>query len=114
WLEPEYAFATGAVESAFLAALKGNVATAWQPFVAAGFHTCGFCKDRRHGESLNLWIPGEDVVFIAPSMVLHYVTVHAYCPPDDFVRAVLQCPAQGSDLFLERVHRFWTSPMPSR
>jgi hypothetical protein len=31
-----------------------------------------------------------------PQMVAHYVEGHGYRPPEEFVQAVLACPAQGS------------------
>jgi hypothetical protein len=33
------------------------------------------------------------VTFVAPDMVIHYVVVHGYRPPEDFVKAVLESPS---------------------
>jgi hypothetical protein len=41
--------------------------------------------------SAEIRVLGKDsVIFAAPDMIFHYVTVHHYCPPDVFIRAVLQ------------------------
>lgn len=34
--------------------------------------------------------------YAAPSMILHYVIEHNYCPPSDFIRAVIDGPKPGS------------------
>ncbi|WP_249375347.1 hypothetical protein [Streptomyces sp. I05A-00742] len=34
-------------------------------------------------------VSADGTWFIAPDLVLHYVTDHGYLPPDDFVEAVL-------------------------
>ena len=43
-----------------------------------------------------MWIPTESVVYVAPELVTHYVEVHGYQPPVEFIAAVLACPPQGS------------------
>lgn len=40
----------------------------------------------------NLWIPGDGCVYVAPSLVAHYIRAHRYAPPQEFVDAVLRCP----------------------
>jgi len=49
----------------------------------------------------NLLIPGPAEVYLAPSMVYHYIVTHRYRPPDAFCDAVLQCPAIGSRTYFE-------------
>ena len=40
----------------------------------------------------NLWIPGDGCVYVAPSLIAHYIRAHRYAPPQTFVEAVLRCP----------------------
>jgi hypothetical protein len=47
-------------------------------------------------DATNLHIPGSAQVYLAPSMVLHYVSRHRYRPPDGFCDAVLRCPQIGT------------------
>lgn len=65
--------------------------------------------DRRHridrGEltvrfgATNLFVPGEGCVYIAPSMIVHYLDVHDYDPPAIFWEAVMNCPEMRSDTY---------------
>ena len=38
------------------------------------------------------FIPAHGCVYVAPSMILHYIMTHDYAPPRKFVDAVLSCP----------------------
>lgn len=49
----------------------------------------------------NLYIPASAQVYLAPSMILHYICRHRYRPPDAFCDAVLRCPAIGSRAYFE-------------
>ena len=44
----------------------------------------------------NLWIPGKDVIYVAPELIVHYIEAHAYRPPDEFCKAVCRCPDMTS------------------
>ncbi len=53
-----------------------------------GYHECEMCGEggpETHGE---FFIDLEDVRYILPDMVLHYITDHGYTPPDAFLSAV--------------------------
>ena len=47
----------------------------------------------------NLFVPGRDCIFVAPSMIVHYIDAHRYEPPEEFWRAVLDCPEMRSDAY---------------
>ncbi len=111
WLERGHAYPRGAVEEKFFAALLRLCANPWQPpVVSAGFHVCSLCQfaGRLKGTSYfgaggatgtaNVFIPGETQVFIAPTMIVHYIDAHEYVPPMEFQDAVLQCPEMRSPL----------------
>ena len=84
-----------------------------QPLLAwCGYHTCdlGWCglslggdqpkfryKDRviRLGAT-DILVPNDEVVYRAPSLILHYIRRHRYLPPQCFIQAVLNCPAPSS------------------
>ena len=40
----------------------------------------------------NLFVPGEGLIYVAPSMIAHYIDAHAYDPPAVFWEAVMKCP----------------------
>lgn len=60
-----------------------------------GMHPCCLCGalefDSPFIGSCELWIPAKDkdAYFAAPSMIVHYIKEHGYCPPKEFVEAVL-------------------------
>lgn len=39
---------------------------------------------------------GDDVAYAAPDLIVHYVTVHGYAPPQSFIAALLQQPMPWS------------------
>ncbi|WP_456106203.1 DUF7919 family protein [Pyxidicoccus xibeiensis] len=107
WLDVAHEFPTGSVAPEYIEALKRHVRTAWAPVALAGPHFCQFCpKGVRTGAARNVWIPSAEHLFIAPEMVVHYITAHGYCPPAPFLDAVLACPDQGSPQYFERPRPF--------
>jgi hypothetical protein len=46
--------------------------------------------------SSEIWVPGDKVVYQAPSLILHYIRHHKYQPPKCFCAAVLNCPKPDS------------------
>jgi hypothetical protein len=62
---------------------------------AAGYHTCEFCG-RAHGTG-NFGVLSDDLLFVAPEMVVHYVREHGYRPPAEFIAAVLHSPLPDTE-----------------
>ncbi|MFN3150017.1 hypothetical protein [Bremerella sp.] len=98
WLRPDHEFTRGSVSDEFLAILKHHIATAFQPVAFGGWHDCEFC-DACKGYG-NLIVPTSEVVYVAPEMIVHYITEHEYCPPNEFVDAVVDCPVQESPEYM--------------
>lgn len=84
----------------------------WEPGHFMGAHECVFCfgteeytkryRLERYGlvvhfGASNLFVPGEGCIYVAPSMIAHYVDAHGYEPPTEFWEAVMSCPEMGSD-----------------
>jgi len=103
WLSREHAFEWGEAESEFVLALRRLVASPVNLY--RGMHLCEFCPEppvvlsaRGHrtidpppditgnGE---VRVPGRGVTYVAPVLIAHYVEVHSYVPPREFVDAVL-------------------------
>ena len=108
WLDAAHPFPTGAVEKDFVECLTHHVATAWRPVASGGVHFCNLCleENRRAGGAQNIWIPSRDKVYVAPDLIVHYVETHRYLPPDEFIQAVMACPAQGSEDYFSLLKRF--------
>src|SRR5262249_43075764 len=89
WLHPDHPFAQADPAPEFLAKLKeyvrrcGASAVALGLGAAGGYHTCEFCG-RAHGIA-NFGVPAGDTLFFSPEMLAHYVEVHRYAPPAEFV-----------------------------
>lgn len=98
WLALGHDYPTGKVQapSRFLRNLRALASEAHLPSAFPvrvdymGLHTCELC--RNHHGSGELLVPSGDLVFIAPAMIEHYVEVHEYLPPPEFVAAVNFCP----------------------
>ncbi len=43
---------------------------------------------------------------ITPGMIVHYIKKHNYLPPEEFIEAVRNYPAQGSDQFMALMRKF--------
>ena len=111
WLEPSQPYETGPVPEALLGKLVELFIDPWQPWVTGGWHACGLCEGNKaprsfeyHGRSIrmgstNLYVPGDGVVYVAPSLILHYIESHRYAPPAVFRSAVQACPRSGGPTY---------------
>jgi hypothetical protein len=117
WLEPGFEYRQGDVGAGFVRKLADLLVNPWQPAIAMGGHRCGFCRltggpasfrlgslasssEVRMGVS-NLWLPAEGFLFVAPSLILHYMDAHRYSPPEEFQAAVMACPPMRSMDYLK-------------
>lgn len=122
WLGSEADFLTGVLSNEVQRALRELVATAWQPSVYMGYHYCGLCvracggflqdflstdfgKDPSRRGSLNLFVPGNGCVYVAPELIVHYVSEHQYQPPDAFCQAVVACPPMNTADYFRTLRR---------
>jgi len=89
-------------------------------FSACGYHACdiGWCgfldrsqpSFRYKGRLLwlgntDIIVPGNGVVYSAPTLILHYIRRHKYLPPSCFNEAVLNCPTAGSSEHAAAIRR---------
>ncbi|MEZ0228861.1 MAG: hypothetical protein ACAI25_09565 [Planctomycetota bacterium] len=107
----------GATESRLKAVgwlLKALARSPWTPVFFAGPHFCTICRAKdpelRHGGVYNVFIPGDGFLYVAPTLILHYLESHAYAPPEEFMRAVTACPRMSSPEYMAEVekHGPWT------
>jgi hypothetical protein len=116
WLNREHAFRKGKVDRSVFDALAKLSTDPWQPFALAGRHPCEFCVFTGGPAqlsvagvsvplgSMNVFVPGKRAVYVAPSLVLHYIDAHEYAPPDVFQEAVEACPPMRSIPYLQALH----------
>ncbi len=103
WLEGGSPFPTGNNDPVFARALASHAMDhgRWLPVLSLGVHFCDLGTCRRAGGDQYVVIPSTTCVYVAPELVSHYVEEHRYTPPDEFVAAVLACPEQSSDAYVE-------------
>lgn len=117
WLSNEHYFCHGPVDERLRAILEELIAHPVNLF--RGYHVCEFCprpvvRYDTHGHPVTTFLPGTQgngeirlkgrhgMTYVAPVMVHHYVTVHGYCPPQEFLDAVIRAatiapPPQGPE-----------------
>jgi hypothetical protein len=115
WLDVTEPYTRGPVTRSFFETLVGLLVEPWQPFAAGGGHRCQGCRfsggpGQLHFAgvtiaigSSNVFVPGTDVIYAAPSLVAHYIDAHEYQPPEELIRAVEACPPMRSMDYLRRL-----------
>ena len=104
WLHPDHPHPHGPVPAECLAKLKefarlaGHCPEALYIGICMGFHTCEFCE-KTHGHR-NFGVPAGELLYMAPEMVAHYVEQHRYCPPAEFLAAVMASPLPGTPEYM--------------
>jgi hypothetical protein len=118
WLDNIHPFPTGTVATAVVDRLIELSQDPFEPVSCLGFHKCEICprptsrekhrgarydwipfawfKRRREGArsfgARNIFVPGRAVIYAAPTLITHYILVHHYVPPAEFIAAVRSCP----------------------
>jgi len=125
WLEGSHPYPQGAIGDELFERLVEVMALSFwiAPVQSLGGHRCSLCPDgereqekfsfrgRRFGMgAANLFLPGEAALFVAPSLVIHYVRDHFYRPPEAFCQALRSCPTVGSEEYNVR----WDAACPPR
>jgi len=82
-------FEKGEVSVSFLIKLKAI----WNDGITlatAGHHTCEFCRTVT-GSSEKTLIDNENKIkYIIPELIFHYITIHKYLPPSEFIEFVMR------------------------
>jgi hypothetical protein len=101
WLERGRPFDTGPVGILVYWRLVDHI-NAPPVSCSMGTHGCDLCLYEGEKQSnRELLIPAGDVTFMCPVLITHYMNAHGYRPPDEFCRAVLDCPPIGSAEYFE-------------
>lgn len=101
WLHRFEPYPHGSISPAQRAKLAELLADPWNPFLFLGSHLCE-CGKSRPGLR-NLFIPGPRGVFASPELIDHYIDVHDYRPPDEFLEALEACPPMHSPEYLAQL-----------
>lgn len=99
FLQRNQAFEMGAVSDKFMQKLLPFCAPKTRVFGLPQAMVCPLCRQRVEMEidgqmvrlgSAEIRIVGEQDIFAAPDLLPHYITVHEYVPPIEFVEAIMQ------------------------
>ncbi len=106
WLAHMHPYSQGEVPDEFVERLW--VLCSKSILYTLGFHKCPFCRRPSYGTlaqhgndelrlgSAEIRVLGKDVVYAAPNLIYHYVVEHHYCPPEEFIQAVIEGALPGS------------------
>ena len=106
WLEHGHDYHVGEVPHDLLQCLINLLRANRCPWPRAflGGHVCSLCGDPKAYSFRNLFIPGRAVVYVAPEGIIHYIAVHNYQPPVEFVEAMLAVPDVASPEYPAALH----------
>jgi hypothetical protein len=105
WIDMDAPFPMGSVPAQAIAKVESAIPSRFNAM--RGIHGCPFCADRERDIYANIdgkstllgmseiWIPSQlsETVYIAPSLLLHYIEAHQYLPPREVVDALLALPS---------------------
>lgn len=55
-----------------------------------GFHVCSFCGGSKSSTQFIIKLKNGKTFYDAPYMIIHYMLVHDYIPPQEFIDAVMK------------------------
>lgn len=88
WLDPKHDFQKGDVDKEIIEKIK-NLPEAER---YKGYHFCEFCQTedrfKKARTSVNKRITYNGVTYHFPGLLDHYIEVHNYLPPQEFLEAV--------------------------
>ena len=117
WLARGHVYSKGDVSPDLFARLHQLLVNPWQPCVAMGAHACNFHRFTNGPGQItlnnvtvqlgvsNLFVPSDVRLFVAPSLILHYIDAYEYSPPPEFCDAVMACPEMRSMDYLKLIRK---------
>src|SRR6185369_530883 len=96
WLGRGNTYPVGEVPLNVYRKLAALLAEPGRPAASGAIQPCDLCvyEPERAG-TMNVFVPGDQRVYVAPELILHYMNAHRYQPPEEFCKAVLSCPRMG-------------------
>jgi hypothetical protein len=100
WLNALHPYQRGKIDLKFVerlrlfcgGAFKTKKTLRWFSF--CGRHECEFCGAA--SGSQNCGLPWQGLFYVFPELIVHYVEVHSYLPPQEFIAATMQAPLPGT------------------
>lgn len=102
WVDIHAVYPKGTVPSSFLSKLSEIMqlpaGAPFDPFMETirELPHCEACGDIRYlrtdefvRSNSELWIPTAELIYASPLVMVHHITDHGYCPPAEYIEAVL-------------------------
>jgi hypothetical protein len=117
WPMSNVAWAVSSCDVAWTETLVELFSVQWSWAAIAGPVTCPACCLSRGPDWITLFgrridlrtrtllVPGGDVVYFVPAMILHLIDSHSYAPPSQFARAVVECALPGTARYFQQLQR---------
>lgn len=105
WLERPHEFPQGNCPNEVLlkiSELRQQFRDAFPADSFRGLHDCSICEapeDHLLESHINLFIPGDNVIFDVPGRIDHFIESHQYLPPIEFIEALLNCPDPNTEAY---------------
>jgi hypothetical protein len=97
WLERNEPFDTGKAPADFLAKLAEFCRPEVTVCQTAGARPCPLCRQQVPGLGRGeVRAIGDEDIYAAPDLIHHYVAIHNYRPPPEFIQAVMRGPGPDS------------------
>jgi hypothetical protein len=110
WLSFDHPYPTGDTPPAVLERIKQccrlwreGQRSLWLP-AALGAHECEWCQ--AFMAAGNAAVPAGELLYVFPEMLHHYVEVHRYAPPAEFLAAIMAAPLPGTPEYHDAVAPF--------
>ena len=107
WLESGKPFSTGTIPRDVYLKLSELIKNPWMFSVFRGFHRCDLCKFQFEGERaegvINIFIPHKRKIYACPELIIHYINIHFYLPPREFIEAVYLCPPMNTKEYYDKM-----------
>jgi len=109
WLEDGFDFSTGEVDGQLISRVKqiqDETRDRFSMYVYRGLHGCSLCRSGKASQGIdgsytNLFIPGNECIYMVSGGIVHYLDKHSYSPPEEFISALLSCPLPSSTEYEE-------------
>lgn len=106
WLEKDQPFPIGEVPENFFINLDFYLNSDFTLFHYMGDHDCEFCENCNDSSSCEIRVISKDgKIYAAPELIKHYIKVHKYLPPQEFIDAVMTGPNPDSIEYNEIIRR---------
>jgi hypothetical protein len=125
WLDGAHDYVRGDVPNSFLDLLLAYCTIPVHPM--RGYHRCELCTEPVYrfrvpltngdlylGSAEIRVFNNKGVAYAAPNLIYHYVADHRYCPPEEFIKAVLDGPPPDSPEYWEYAKQFQWGRMALR